>query len=290
MIDRLAAGADLVADGGLDLQLAAGLQAEIDLVAHLAGDPAVLGDPRHGGEAHAGGAAHDLEDGRHRIDAPDRGDVLVQIARQGQVEATACRPFHLDVRPASYRRAHALSLWLGDDSVALADSPVRGHLHAMTSSMDSDPTAGPTPPRAEKRPTRHERFRRGVGGSLRLAARPRLAESAGSGRCWPSPGRERLVRGGDGAAGRPGGGTLRRAVRRLAPDEASVPVREGGFDYSWRFRPGSNTGSGGGRRWVRGEPAIILDENELAERAQLFRAARAEPEPGRAAAGLQHRR
>ena len=79
MIDdhRLAMIADLVADRGFDLELAARLQAEGDLVAHRAGDPAVLGDPRDGGEAHAGGAADDFEDGRHRVDRRDRAEHVV---------------------------------------------------------------------------------------------------------------------------------------------------------------------------------------------------------------------
>ena len=57
---QFAVAADLVADGGLDLQLAAGRQPEIDGVENAAGDPTILTYPRHGGEAHAGRAAHDL--------------------------------------------------------------------------------------------------------------------------------------------------------------------------------------------------------------------------------------
>ncbi len=76
--DGVAAGADRVADRRLDLQLAARLQAESDLVAHGAGDPAVLGDPRDGGETHARRAAANLENGRHRIDAPDQRDIVLQ--------------------------------------------------------------------------------------------------------------------------------------------------------------------------------------------------------------------
>ena len=71
--------ADLVADGGLDLQLAARLQAERDIVAHGAGDPAVLGHARHRGEAHAGDAAHDIEHGRNHIDPRNRSNVPLQI-------------------------------------------------------------------------------------------------------------------------------------------------------------------------------------------------------------------
>ncbi len=78
MITGLAAFADLVADRRLDLQLAARRQPESDIVAHAAGDPAILGDTRHRGEAHAGGAADDVEDRRHRIDPPDRCDIELE--------------------------------------------------------------------------------------------------------------------------------------------------------------------------------------------------------------------
>ena len=61
--DGLPARADLVADGGLDLELAARLEAERDVVADAAGNPAVLGDTRDRGEPHAGHAAHDIQDG-----------------------------------------------------------------------------------------------------------------------------------------------------------------------------------------------------------------------------------
>ena len=85
--------ADLVADGGLDLELAAGLQAEVDLVAHRAGDPAVLGDARDRGKAHAGGAADDVEDGRNRVDAADRVDVVLEVVRHaaGRSQREAAR-------------------------------------------------------------------------------------------------------------------------------------------------------------------------------------------------------
>lgn len=69
--DRFARVPDLVADGRLDLELAAGGEPEADLVAHAAGDPAVLGDPGDRGKAHGGGAAHHLQDGRDGLDAGD---------------------------------------------------------------------------------------------------------------------------------------------------------------------------------------------------------------------------
>ncbi len=76
---RPAALPDLVADRGLDLELAAGLEPELDLVAHLAGDPAVLADPRHRGKAHAGRAAHDLENRGHDVDPRDRRDLPISV-------------------------------------------------------------------------------------------------------------------------------------------------------------------------------------------------------------------
>ena len=77
----LAALAHLVADGRLHLELAARLEAEGDLVAHGAGDPAILGDARNGGKTHSGRAANDLQDAGHRVDALDSGDVRRQICR-----------------------------------------------------------------------------------------------------------------------------------------------------------------------------------------------------------------
>ena len=60
------------------LQLASGLQSERDLVAHGAGDPAILGDAGDGREAHAGRAATHLENGRHRVDARNQRDIILQ--------------------------------------------------------------------------------------------------------------------------------------------------------------------------------------------------------------------
>jgi hypothetical protein len=98
MIDdhRLAGNANLVADRGFDLELAARLQAEGDLVAHRAGDPAVLGDPGDGGKAHAGGAADDLEDGGHRVDRRDRAE---RAERAVNILRQALRPSSVAVQP-----------------------------------------------------------------------------------------------------------------------------------------------------------------------------------------------
>jgi hypothetical protein len=57
------------AERGFHLELAAGLQAELDRVFHRAGGPGAVGHAGHGGEAHAGVLADDLEQRGHRADA-----------------------------------------------------------------------------------------------------------------------------------------------------------------------------------------------------------------------------
>ena len=81
MVDhrRLAAAADLVADGRFDLQFAARLQTERDIVAHGTRDPPVLGHARHRGKAHAGDPAHHIEHGRNNVDPRNRSNVPLQI-------------------------------------------------------------------------------------------------------------------------------------------------------------------------------------------------------------------
>jgi hypothetical protein len=73
------AGADLVADGGFDLQLAAWSQAEIDVVEHAADDPAIFGNASDRRKAHAGGTADDIENGRNGIDTRDDVNVVLEI-------------------------------------------------------------------------------------------------------------------------------------------------------------------------------------------------------------------
>jgi hypothetical protein len=83
-------------------QLAAGLQAEGDVVLDRAGDPAVLGDPGDRREAHAGRAADHVQDFRMKtraavafeakkpleivevdLEGPKAGEVLVEIKATG---------------------------------------------------------------------------------------------------------------------------------------------------------------------------------------------------------------
>ena len=62
--DLLPALPNLIAEGGLDIQLAFRSQAKADIVTYRAGDPACFSHPRNGGEAHAGGAADDIQQNR----------------------------------------------------------------------------------------------------------------------------------------------------------------------------------------------------------------------------------
>src|ERR1700722_1622659 len=82
--DRLAALPDLVANRALDLEFAARLQSEADVITDAASDPAIFGDARDCGKAHARHAAHDVEDRRDRLDAADGGYVsLERFAHMG---------------------------------------------------------------------------------------------------------------------------------------------------------------------------------------------------------------
>lgn len=68
---------------------------------------------------------------------------------------------------------------------------------------------------------------------------------------------------------------------RIEADDASVPVREGAFDYRWRYRPDEQY-----RVWLR-RPAgaaeaaetVILDENELARDRRYFALRMLRPSP-----------
>src|SRR5215203_7065918 len=83
--DRLAHGPDLVAERRLDLQLAAWLEPEIDLVANAAGDPALLRDTGDGRETEPGRAADDFEDLGNGVDRSDGVDVAGEILHWPQL-------------------------------------------------------------------------------------------------------------------------------------------------------------------------------------------------------------
>jgi oligopeptidase B len=69
---------------------------------------------------------------------------------------------------------------------------------------------------------------------------------------------------------------------RIKEDDRSVPVIEGGYEYEWRFAAGAQY-----RTWLRrplggegaAEPAVILDENELAREHAYFRLGGLEASP-----------
>ena len=79
--DRRPLPPDRVAQGGLERQFLAGLEAKVDLVAHRAGRPAAVGHAGDGGEAHARHAAHDAQDVGDRLDAGDQDDIGIDRRR-----------------------------------------------------------------------------------------------------------------------------------------------------------------------------------------------------------------
>jgi hypothetical protein len=66
--DWLSTVTNLVADRGLNLEFAAGLESKGDLVAHGTGDPSMFSDAGHGSEAKTCRAAHDLKDAWYGVD------------------------------------------------------------------------------------------------------------------------------------------------------------------------------------------------------------------------------
>src|SRR5690606_30623507 len=82
VVDRLPALPDLMADGGFDLKLTAGLEPERDVVEDAAGDPSAVGDARDSGESHPRRAAHHVENGGHGVDLPDGIDIRLIVAFQ----------------------------------------------------------------------------------------------------------------------------------------------------------------------------------------------------------------
>jgi hypothetical protein len=73
---KLAAVADLIANRGFHPQFTAWRKTERNLVAHRAGDPAILGHPRHRRKTKARSAADDLKDRRHGIDFPNGRQIV----------------------------------------------------------------------------------------------------------------------------------------------------------------------------------------------------------------------
>jgi oligopeptidase B len=80
--------------------------------------------------------------------------------------------------------------------------------------------------------------------------------------------------------------TLFKEMRgRIKEDDASVPVKDGGFEYWWAFKPGAQY-----RTWYRraaGQGAgraeqVILDETKEAEGKEYFRLGRDVRQPRRA--------
>lgn len=127
-----------------------------------------------------------------------------------------------------------------------------------------------TPPLAPRRPVRLERF--GVVWTdeyiwLRDPAYPEVkdpevrayleAENAYF-ESWMAPYREEVER-------------LHAELKgRIKEDDSSVPVREGGFEYHWRFFPGAQYRSWFRRALEAEEPELLLDENRLAEGKDYF--------------------
>lgn len=126
------------------------------------------------------------------------------------------------------------------------------------------------PPRAPALATRHERFGLSWGddyGWLRDPAYPEVTDPAIRGylkaeNAWF----EQFM-----APLRPGIEGLHAELKaRIKPDDRSVPVREGGFEYHWQFFAGAQY-----RTWYRraldaAEPTILLDEAALAAGKAYF--------------------
>ena len=87
---RIARLAHLMADRGVDLELAAGLEPERDLVVDGEANPALRRDARDRSEPHAGDAAHHVQDRRNRRNRLHRVDIRAEIAVHSDFE-----PIHL---------------------------------------------------------------------------------------------------------------------------------------------------------------------------------------------------
>jgi hypothetical protein len=73
---------DLMTDRGLELESAAGSEAEFDVGAHRACDPALLSHlGRHGRKAHAGSAAGNFQDSWHSLDTVNGAKIRLKVSR-----------------------------------------------------------------------------------------------------------------------------------------------------------------------------------------------------------------
>jgi hypothetical protein len=70
-----------VTDRRFNLQLAAGLEAELDFVPNGAANPPTVRHPCDGSKPHSGRTAHNLKDAGHRIDPLHGVDVGGEICR-----------------------------------------------------------------------------------------------------------------------------------------------------------------------------------------------------------------
>jgi hypothetical protein len=84
--DEFAVFPDFVANGGLDLELTALLQAEVDVVTDGAADPAIRRDAGDRHEAHAGNAAYRIQNLGHRADLLDGIHICLDIGRHDAPE------------------------------------------------------------------------------------------------------------------------------------------------------------------------------------------------------------
>ena len=127
-----------------------------------------------------------------------------------------------------------------------------------------------TPPRAEPRPRRHERF--GLSWTdefawLRDPAYPDVTDPAIRGyleaeNAWF----ERFM-----APLRPQVDALHAELKaRIKADDRSVPVREGRWEYHWQYFPGAQYRTWYRRGLAEAEPGVLLDEAALAEGKAYF--------------------
>ena len=104
--DRLPVLADLIADGGLQLQVSTGLEPEVERIVHRAGGPARFRHPGHRCEAHAGDLRHGLQypgDRLHSLDPVNVGFDTAPYDGGFQFDTTLPEPLATTtgIKPAS---------------------------------------------------------------------------------------------------------------------------------------------------------------------------------------------